>query len=116
MSESTMAGPRPAGPGPAAEGTTVRLFRVEAAEEEIADLRRRIAGREIRGEWLLALSGGLSMLFGILLIIWPGAGALTLVVLIGAYAVVFGCVLVGLGLRLRRVGGQAAVVGRRGTA
>ncbi len=60
--------------------------------------------REIRGEWLLALSGALSIAFGILLLARPGAGALTVMWLIGAYAIGFGVVLVGLGLRLHRWG------------
>jgi uncharacterized membrane protein HdeD (DUF308 family) len=64
--------------------------------EIVAAVRLR---REIQGEWLLALSGALSVLFGILLVAWPAAGALTVVFLIGAYAIVFGVVLVGLGLR-----------------
>ncbi len=41
--------------------------------------------------------------------VWPASGALALVVLIGAYAVVFGVVLITLGLRLRRLGGSASV-------
>ncbi|MET0417635.1 MAG: HdeD family acid-resistance protein [Actinoplanes sp.] len=58
--------------------------------------------REMRHEWLLALSGVLSVVFGILLIVWPAAGALAVVTLIGAYAIVFGIALLMLGLRLRR--------------
>jgi uncharacterized membrane protein HdeD (DUF308 family) len=58
--------------------------------------------RELRHEWLLALSGALSVLFGLLLIVWPAAGALAVVTLIGAYAIVFGIALVALGVRLRR--------------
>jgi uncharacterized membrane protein HdeD (DUF308 family) len=58
--------------------------------------------REMRHEWLLALSGVLSVVFGILLIVWPAAGALAVVTLIGAYAIVFGIALVALGVRLRR--------------
>ncbi|HWE62713.1 MAG TPA: HdeD family acid-resistance protein [Chloroflexota bacterium] len=69
--------------------------------EVLAAIRLR---REIRGEWLLGLSGVLSVLFGLLLIAFPGAGALTVVWLIGAYALVFGVVLVGLALRLRNWG------------
>src|SRR5262249_22012710 len=68
--------------------------------EIVAAVRLR---REIQGEWMLALSGALSVLFGILLAVWPASGALALVFLIGAYAVVFGAVLVMLGLRLRRL-------------
>ena len=55
-------------------------------------------------EWLLALGGVLSMVFGILLMIFPGAGALALVLWIGAYMFVAGCLLVVLGLKLRTWG------------
>ena len=68
--------------------------------EIVAAVRLR---REIQGEWLLALSGVLSVLFGILLAVWPAAGVLSIVFLIGIYAIVFGVALVGLGLRLRRL-------------
>jgi uncharacterized membrane protein HdeD (DUF308 family) len=36
-------------------------------------------------------------------VVWPASGAVALVLAIGAYAVVFGAVLIGLGLRLRRL-------------
>jgi uncharacterized membrane protein HdeD (DUF308 family) len=65
--------------------------------EIAASIRLR---REIRNEWLLALSGVLSIVFGVLLLVYPNAGALALVWLIGAYAIVFGALLIGLGLRL----------------
>ena len=72
--------------------------------------------REMRGEWLLALSGVLSVVVGIILLIWPGSGAVGLVLLIGAYAVVFGIALIGLGLRLRKVSGAGGVpAGRTAT-
>jgi uncharacterized membrane protein HdeD (DUF308 family) len=67
--------------------------------EMIAAVRLR---REIEHEWLLILAGMLSLLFGVLLAINPAAGALAVVFIIGAYAIVFGMTLVVLALRLRR--------------
>jgi uncharacterized membrane protein HdeD (DUF308 family) len=70
--------------------------------------------RELHHEWLLALSGALSVVFGILLAVWPAAGALTVVTLIGIYAIVFGAALVVLGVRMRRhQRGEQAVPGSR---
>jgi pimeloyl-ACP methyl ester carboxylesterase len=43
MSESSTAGPRPAAPGAAAEDATIRPFRVSVPDEDLADLRRRVA-------------------------------------------------------------------------
>ena len=60
--------------------------------------------KSLTREWLLALGGVLSMVFGILLMMFPGAGALTLVLWIGAYMFVAGCLLVVLGLELRTWG------------
>jgi uncharacterized membrane protein HdeD (DUF308 family) len=49
--------------------------------------------QEIQGEWALILGGILSVLFGVLLAVLPGVGILSLIWLIGAYAVVFGVLL-----------------------
>ena len=57
--------------------------------------------KEIDNEWLLILAGALSVIFGIIVLIAPGAGALGLVWAIGAYSIAFGILLVGLSLRLR---------------
>ena len=69
--------------------------------ELVAAVRLR---KEIKHEWLLALSGIASVAFGVLMALFPGAGALALVIWIGAYAFVFGALLVGLGFRLRGLG------------
>ena len=51
------------------------------------------AGRAAEMEWLLILSGVVSIIFGILLIVWPHLGLLALIWLIGIYAVVYGVIL-----------------------
>ncbi len=57
--------------------------------------------REITGEFWLALGGLASVVFGILLLVWPGPGALAVIWLIGIYGIVFGILLIALGFRLR---------------
>lgn len=58
--------------------------------------------REIEGEWALILGGALSVLFGVLLVaVGPGVGLLSLVWLIGVYAVAFGVLLLILAFRVR---------------
>ncbi len=58
--------------------------------------------RAIHGEWLLVLNGVLSMLFGLLILVFPGGGLLSVVWLIGWYAILRGTALLTLGVRLRR--------------
>jgi uncharacterized membrane protein HdeD (DUF308 family) len=57
--------------------------------------------REIENEWLMVLSGPLSLLFGVLLAVLPGVGLLSMVWLIGIYALIFGIALIVLGFRVR---------------
>ena len=58
---------------------------------------------EIEGEVWLALAGVASILFGVILFLFPGVGALSLVWLIGSGAIAFGVFLVILGWRLRGI-------------
>ena len=53
------------------------------------------------GEWLLIASGVLSVVFGLMLVVAPGLGMLTLVWIIGGYAIVFGLIMLTLAFRLR---------------
>jgi len=66
--------------------------------EIVAAIRLR---EQIRGELWLGLAGLASILFGVVLFLFPGAGALSLVWLIGGFAIAFGAFLVVLGWRLR---------------
>jgi uncharacterized membrane protein HdeD (DUF308 family) len=85
--------------------TAVALLLVIAAWAIVRGVFEILTAIELRkhidNEWMMGLSGALSILFGVLLVIQPGAGALALVWLIGAFAIAFGVVAVALALRLR---------------
>jgi uncharacterized membrane protein HdeD (DUF308 family) len=65
----------------------------------------------IANEWLLILSGVVSIIFGALLIAQPGAGGIAIVWLLGGYALLFGILTLMLAFRVRgmrdTIGGQA---------
>ena len=62
---------------------------------------------QIRGELWLALSGVIAVLFGILLVIFPGGGILSVLLLAGLFSIAFGIAMSVLGFRLRRLHQQA---------
>jgi uncharacterized membrane protein HdeD (DUF308 family) len=57
--------------------------------------------KEIDDEWLLIAGGTLAVLFGIALFVRPGAGALALALVIGAFAIAHGILFVLFALRVR---------------
>jgi uncharacterized membrane protein HdeD (DUF308 family) len=73
--------------------------------EIVAAVRLR---KEIQGEWVLILAGLASVGFALLLFMRPMTGALTLLWLIAAYAVVFGVLLVMLAFRARSFASRLA--------
>ena len=66
--------------------------------EIVAGIRLR---EVLTGEIWLILMGVLSVLFGLFILIFPSAGALAVLFWIGAYAFVFGIMLIALAFRLR---------------
>jgi uncharacterized membrane protein HdeD (DUF308 family) len=58
--------------------------------------------KEIDNEWLLILGGIISVLFGIGVMLAPGAGAVALIWVIGTYAIIMGVLFVALALRLKK--------------
>ena len=62
--------------------------------------------REIDGEFWMGLGGLLSVAFGAYLVIFPGTGLVSLVWLVGFWAVVFGASSIGLAFRLRGIANE----------
>jgi uncharacterized membrane protein HdeD (DUF308 family) len=53
--------------------------------------------------WVWGIIGGaLSILFGILVLIWPGTGVVSIIWIIGIWAIVWGITLIVLGVQLRK--------------
>jgi uncharacterized membrane protein HdeD (DUF308 family) len=82
--------------------------------EIIAAVRLR---EVIQGEWWLILGGIASIVFGVLLIMYPSSGLLAVVWLIGLYAVIFGITGIMFSFRLRNLAGElpAPAATARGT-
>ena len=60
--------------------------------------------KELEDEWILGLSGAMSIGFGLIIMFRPGPGLLALTLLIGAYMLALGVFAVALALRLRVMG------------
>ena len=58
--------------------------------------------RVLQHEWLLIINGVLSIAFGLVLMMQPGAGALGLVWMIASYAIVFGCLYIALAFEMKQ--------------
>jgi uncharacterized membrane protein HdeD (DUF308 family) len=74
--------------------------------ELVAAVRLR---KIINNEWLLVLAGIASVVFGVLLLFQPAAGALVLIWWIGAWALLFGILLMILAFRMRNWKGFISV-------
>ena len=59
---------------------------------------------EVRGEWVLGLSGLISILVGLILMLRPGTGVLAVAWLIGIFAIILGIFQLLLGQKFRKIG------------
>lgn len=73
-------------------------FLITGIVEVVGAIVRR---KEIDGEAMMILSGVLSAIFGFILMIFPGAGAISLVWLIGIFAILLGIAMLVLAYRAR---------------
>ncbi|MEO3888515.1 HdeD family acid-resistance protein [Nonomuraea sp. B5E05] len=85
--------------------TSIALLYVVAFWAIVSGVAEVIAGIQLRkdidNEWMLIVGGILSVIFGVLLLIWPGAGLLSLVWLLGAFAILYGIAEIALALRVK---------------
>jgi uncharacterized membrane protein HdeD (DUF308 family) len=86
--------------------TTLALLYIIGAWAVIMGVVRIFAAvqlrKEIPNEWLLGISGALSVIFGIILFVAPVSGALAITWLIGFYALFVGFLLLALAWRLHK--------------
>lgn len=73
---------------------------LRGALEIIGAIRLR---NEITNEWSLGAAGVLSVIFGLILVFMPGAGAIGLLWLIASWAVLFGLLLIWVAFRLKKL-------------
>ncbi|MET7460688.1 HdeD family acid-resistance protein [Nonomuraea sp. NPDC005501] len=87
--------------------TSLALLYVVAFWAIFAGITEIVAGIQLRkvvdNEWMLIIGGILSVIFGVLLLIWPGAGLLTLIWLVGVFAIVYGIAMIALSFRVKKL-------------
>src|SRR5689334_9383669 len=93
--------------------TAVALFYLIAGWAIVRGIFEIIAGIALRkvisAGWVLALAGVFSIGFGVLFAAYPAPGALALAYLVGAYAVVFGFMMIVLSFLLHALPGKLAM-------
>ena len=93
----------------------VLLMGANALVSGVLDMAMAVRLRkQIRNEWLLGLAGLLSVAFGVLVLLFPGAGALAMVWLVSFYATLTGVLLLSLAFRMRRAGKSSGGGARTG--
>ena len=91
--------------------TAISLLAVIAAWAVLTGIFEIVVAIKLRqqlsNEWMLILSGVLSVVFGVLVVLMPNAGALSIIWLIGAYAILFGIMMLAVAFKLKGFVSQA---------
>ena len=91
--------------------TAISLLAVIAAWAVLTGIFEIVVAIKLRqqlsNEWMLILSGVLSVVLGVLVVLMPNAGALSIIWLIGAYAILFGVMMLAVAFKLKGFVSQA---------
>ncbi|MCW2941995.1 MAG: protein of unknown function rane [Actinomycetia bacterium] len=60
--------------------------------------------KELPDEWFLIITGAISVIFGLLLFLWPAKSVIAVIWIIGLFSLIFGVAMVTTSLRLRKLG------------
>ncbi|MGW0805673.1 HdeD family acid-resistance protein [Nonomuraea sp. NPDC002799] len=86
--------------------TSLALLYIVAFWAIIAGVSEIVAGIHLRKvidtEWMLIVGGVLSVIFGVLLLVWPGAGLLSLAWLVAVFAILYGIAMVVLSFQVKK--------------
>lgn len=85
--------------------TALALLFIIAAWAIVLGILQVVAAVQLRnvmeGEWALGLAGIASVVFGVIIALFPGEGAIAVVWALGAFAILFGMLLIALAFQLR---------------
>jgi uncharacterized membrane protein HdeD (DUF308 family) len=70
--------------------------------------------KEIDNEWAIVVSGLLWIAYGVIVLVWPGAGVVAILAIIATFAIISGVMLIVAGARLRRFGNRLTAGDRPG--
>jgi uncharacterized membrane protein HdeD (DUF308 family) len=79
--------------------TLVLLVGIRAITLGIFELVGAFSGEGVDSRWLLGITGVLSIVLGVLLLVSPAAGGLALLWTIGVYAIIYGVMFFAIGVR-----------------
>ncbi|NRQ33885.1 HdeD family acid-resistance protein [Nonomuraea sp. NN258] len=93
--------------------TSLALLYLIAFWAIFAGVAEIVAGIQLRkaitNEWMLIVGGILSVIVGVLLIVWPGAGMISLAWLLGIFALLYGITMIVLSFRVKNLARNAGL-------